>query len=374
MQFHEFNDGWAEIRRIVKDKTGKERKEARERFLAPGPIRYFDELAKTLHDMFTDGAGGRAEMETYELCSAMTNVTCHQNWRAFGAPYYKVWPEMSWMLSEVSMSMEGKYLNLPYPSFALLMPQGEKHAMQEPGCPVMKSCLVSRLDTGHSAGGIVMEYKSWKDRAYSLHIEYQFDGHEANGQPIVYCLTMPMYLDRPIEECVQIALTRSSEYSDGSYVPSEKFIEKLLRLIVSVTFFGVDQHEFVMPDLPKKKIVKVMKALKDGDDSKIKEAANKAEHQAKKHGTGFGWSIGSETDLPTSDVEFRYEGGKKLAKGERKFAGVRRGHMRLQPYGGRDKPDYRMIFIKPTVIRPDLPMKASRGYTLKDKILDRVER
>jgi hypothetical protein len=76
--------------------------------------------------------------------------------------------------------------------------------------------------------------------------------------------------------------------------------------------------------------------------------------------------VGSEIALPryerTQDDD-EHGTGKSLEYGH-----MRSGHMRMQPHGKGNK-ERKLIFIPPTVVRPDLPIKASRGYKIDDKIL-----
>jgi hypothetical protein len=53
-----------------------------------------------------------------------------------------------------------------------------------------------------------------------------------------------------------------------------------------------------------------------------------------------------------------------------RFAHVRSEHMRWQAYGPREAPHRKLILIRPTVVRPDLPMPASNHwYVIKDDVL-----
>lgn len=144
-------------------------------------------------------------------------------------------------------------------------------------------------------------------------------------------------------------------------VPPLAFI---FRLCVGVALFGIERHELILPDLPREVIDK------RGRKSKRQKvmAKERRERDEKKCN---GWLVGSEIDLPRPLVkrdQCREGTGTELQYGH-----IRSGHMRYQPCGPGNK-DRKLIFLPPTVVRPDLPIRQMHGYRIKDpkRQLERV--
>ena len=95
--------------------------------------------------------------------------------------------------------------------------------------------------------------------------------------------------------------------------------------------------------------------------------ANAAKHRERIVAKCKGWVIGREIDLPRPIVNrIGYPdtgGGRELAYGH-----IRSGHMRLQPCGPQNSLR-RLIFVAPTIVRPDLELRQTHGYRLHDKPL-----
>jgi hypothetical protein len=132
---------------------------------------------------------------------------------------------------------------------------------------------------------------------------------------------------------------------------------RLMRVVIGVTFFGQDRHELVLPDLPRRVIERYQREQRQPTAAEAERELQAARAQGL-----TGYKIGSEINLPTalhSAPGGQYGGhGQSLREGH-----LRRGHLRLQACGPRLQ-EHKVIFVAPTVVRPDLPLK-THGYRIK---------
>ncbi len=265
-------------------------------------------------------------------------------WHNNGKPYYKVFPSMLDQLSNVKIDIDGRYLFLPFPQYEVRLAK-EYQFKEYEGAPVLRSLFIC-------------EEKVGIDRRYTLAVHYQFDS-DINAEWHGWFFAMPIREGITLEYQIhETFTTKSTIYKEG-YNPSEEFCRKIVRLAVSVAFFGVNQHELICPDIPRKFITKFHAAKQEKNESEAKKILDKAKRIGH-----FGWKIGGEIDLPTPIIHHE-----TLDKSDRKyelnFGHIRRGHMRLQPYGNEQNKHYELIFIPPTVVRPDLPLAAMRGFRIR---------
>lgn len=313
----------------------------------------------------------RRGMDEIEIATQLYTIAAQQEWYRWGKPYYKIWPQMLDALSVVDINIPGRFLNLPYPFFEIKLPTC--HDMGSPEDPKLVGILVSVAHSGDEIEkGIPMELDSCERK---LVVSYQFDGQlhdqdiltpEAEFQRIEYSYAMGIEDDTPLQRRLDDADFHTSVYNDDTFEPGKEFRSGLMRLAIATCFFGVGQHEVVMPDLPRKLVTKYREAVAAGtptDD--IIDKGNRQMH-------GVGWKVGSEIDLPLPLVRYEHKDGEPMRKRELETSHIRRGHMRMQQVGPRDDPRYKMVFIPPTVVRPDLPLGRSAGYRIHDDNLTRA--
>lgn len=300
----------------------------------------------------------------------MSSITCvaEAQWYDYGQPYYKVWPNMAEYLSNTSIDIDGKYLALPFPAYEIRLSKTNPFREHEKA-PVLKSLLIHREDytKGFAVDRETLQ-DGWADgRDWSLMVQYQFDLPQ-DDDAMGWYYRMPIKNDIPISDCFQDAWERTSGYMDNQYEPSKEFCQKLVRLAITVAFFGTNQHELIIPDIPTKYIERYSKAVSAKDETeqtKLKDKAKRLHH--------FGWKIGSsEITLPRPIRVYDNSHSDGVAEHIRElhFAHPRNGHMRLQPYGNKENRRYELIFIPPTIVRPDLPLRPIAGFRIKDSLLE----
>jgi hypothetical protein len=169
--------------------------------------------------------------------------------------------------------------------------------------------------------------------------------HTSLMEPAVF---IPLLEGETVEEVLEEA---SQEWYHESKDVSD-FFKTMMRILIGISFFSMDNHELIMPDLPRR----VISAI---SHSKTQQEKDQRLADAMKKQPGF--KVGKEIELPRPIVvpdPYKSEPtGREL-----QYSHLRSGHLRLQRYGSQGNYTYETIFIEPTVVRPDLPMGQSPGY------------
>lgn len=284
-------------------------------------------------------------------------------WFQHGNPYYKIWPKMANALSNISIDIEGRFFHMPYPTIEICLPKGDGAIRESAESPILCSILLY-LDNW------TKNYKHAKlvedGRDYSLMVHYQFDV-DVDKDYMGYYFRLGITKDKTLSQSVEDVMGASTYYMDG-YVPSPDFVRKIVRIAVATCFFGINNHEQIMPDIPYKFIEKYHSAVARKDKSEAEKLLDKAKRLGH-----FGWKVGSELDLPRPIVHHETKSSSAGTGKELLYGHLRSGHMRMQKYGSKadaNNPErYELIFIPPTTVRPDLPLRDMRGFRLKDDIL-----
>jgi len=323
------------------------------------------------------------------LTSLISNLSRHAIssdicWRNNGRPYYKVWPSIASSLSCTSLNFDTSYLHAPYPAFEVTIgnychsyltgsflvtfvqfgnePSDPEFDWDDLGIsdPEERAEYNEQrdLDTKYRVG---LCKKRGKRAIGQLNIGYMIHGNLAprfnmgpsSCGPIGASTQMLLFRDStPSEDLEFWNPTRSPE--SPIWVSDYK---KILSVVIGVMMFGIHNHELVMPDIKTPVI--------EGRGKKKKVLQEQAERAAAKECNG--WLVGSEIDLPQPEVV----GSTCVHPGTGtplKFGHVRSGHMKMQPCGPKNQ-DRKLIFVDPTVVRPDLPVRKSHGYRIKDSLI-----
>jgi len=367
MDFFNYEDARAYGVAYAKRVVGKNRRAIKRMIRDMSVVEYFDTQIESFGKQLRRRGNSDQEANTQ-----LFTIAAQREWNRWGKPYYKIWPQMLDALSVVDINIPGRFLQMPYPFFEIKLPTC--HQLGSPGDPRLVGILVSTAHAGEDAE-MGIPNVSMEDCARKLIVSYQFDGRneehdiltpEASGQRIEYSYAMGIEEHTPLQDRLTDADLHTSIYDDGGFELGKEFRSSLMRLAIATCFFGVGQHEVVMPDLPRKLITKYREAVAAGkptDD--IVEKGNRQMN-------GIGWKVGSEIDLPLPLVRYASKDGEPMRKRELETSHIRRGHMRMQQVGPRDNPRYKMVFIPPTVVRPDLPLGRSAGYRIHDDNLTRT--
>lgn len=233
----------------------------------------------------------------------------YREWHRCGCPYYKVYPGIAAALSDTKLHFAATEVRPPF------------------------SCFEVRLPQGWAARAMLVAY-SWE----AVHFAFHECGYETT---------------------VRYTLNKERSIAESLDVEPDKDFRDLCAIAIGVALFGVENHELVLPDLPREVIDKRCRKTK-------RQRAMERERREREEKKCKGWLVGSEIDLPRPLVlrdRCRVGTGTELQHGH-----IRSGHMRYQPCGEGGK-DRKLIFVAPTVVRPDLPMRQMHGYRIKDRLL-----
>jgi hypothetical protein len=370
MQFYEYETTFMRVRRAAKSI-------GRKMPYDNNPVEWYSQLGLPLLMMEPGERALIGGADDSRWGNSMGTAIGELNWYAFGCPYYKVWPHMATAMGDVSIDIPTSELHLPYPSFMVYLARDAGNDFIEPGGFRLKSMLVNtfRADEAPEENNKyrfrMNRHKLNSGAEEALTVSYQFDGRWHN-EPADFEYTMSLFnKQETLEEFFQRSWAYSSTEIErladsGDYVPSKQLVSRVLKLAIATCFFGIDQHEVVMPDLPRRKIEKRMSQKRLSMPEALKEL--KREMNATKM-----WTIGREVTLPPVEVSYREANTPEGEHRELSHAHMRRWHMRWQKYGPGLK-DRKLIFINPTVVRPDLPWATARGYRIPDENLTQEAR
>lgn len=311
----------------------QDRPELAEGLRSIGPAEYYRRIREV---------GLRREQSTdVELATDLINVAEEACVRA-GRPYYKVWPSILEALCHTEMRIDGEFFRLPYPGMEIRLP-----ADGNPVAPAT-AVIAAREDGRYWADG----------REWSLVIVFT-DGPRSDDWTNNWIADIPIRPGLSLEDALdQTALQRQC--------PQPELARRIMRIAVGVAFFGMDRHEVILPEVPRRIVDASLRARMTGNQRELDQATQEAREalEAARRDRVFGWKVGSEIDLPTATIRH----GDSIAgagEGQRLTAGhVRRGHMRMQPHGPK-RAERKLIFVPPTVVRSDLPLQSTHGYRVR---------
>jgi hypothetical protein len=287
---------------------------------------------------------------------SILGVLAEMDWYKYGQPYYKLWPSMAESLANINIDIDCKYFHMPFPCFEVRFPK-EPVIREHKDAPPVRAMLVYRaVPEEIERLGFKPETEGY-DREWTLCTHYQFETDVMNDYMGWY-FNMGILSGQTLNHRLTEA-AKNSVYFEKGYQPREEFQLQLMRISIGVAFFGMHQHDMILPDIPTRYEERWHRARANKDKKEqdhLLERAKKMQH--------YGWLVGSEIDLPQPVVRHLNEANEGTGR-ELTFGHVRSGHMRLQPYGPKDNPnEYKLIFVCPTLVRPDLPLAATRGFRI----------
>lgn len=323
MNFHDFKTSFDAIRKMPLARMGME--------AVSDPEEYYKIVQSgTLTLALQEGQEGfRAE---HNRCHA------EREWYGNGVPYYKLYPAVIPMFSDISIDVPTKYLTLPFNSFCIRFPEEDNLLVLQSGRAVraMLCCEAKRVVRDDAdlknLDGSMMEHM----RQIYLWIDTgEFDDV---GMPILNYLHLPCEPEMSIEKAFTLL----------PHDPSDMTLQQageLLRIAVSVCFLATGSDKLVSPDVLSKDLSAWLEAQRREDTSRMKTIEERATRRGK-----CGWKIGAG--------ERQYVRPRRQENGDGSHAGYelsyqhqRSCHFRIIPSTGIAK------FIRQTTVRADLPPK-----------------
>jgi hypothetical protein len=328
-----------------------------ERVVADGPTRFYE---TAIHDP------GSSDLDRGKAIAELA-------WHHFLQPEYKVWPAAIAALASTSVEIDCKHMRLPFPAITLRMPTD---FMREEGKPAIENvlCTIVRNDgnssypttsmEGSETSGLRLDGVSWSSRGERvpavLMIAMKFNDPRFSFGHGYMLFTLGLRAGQSLRERlekldVEKLLADPRRYQTG-YVPSAKLIRDIFSVVIGCAFLATSR---LRKDKP---------IVTPG-----KNPRPERRRFEKKHGKPQPtFDVGRDLVLPRASgvptpAETGEQGPGEGAGRQLKHSHYRTGFMRYQPYGPRGgEQHYELIFIEPTMVRPDLPVKPTTPSEIRD--------
>lgn len=302
------------------------------------PRRFYENMLPELGDRWyalLRDAGGPS-LETDRAGKTWLQANIESQWYQIGRPEYKVHPGMVEALAHTKLDIPATALQLPYPVFAVRLPS--KHLREYRGAPFVRAILVSRITEvqyGQERNKLVFS-TNFSEMAPGLdpmenNIITKIDMGAVDSETIH---TIDWYLDN----------MPHADVSDGMYWPSGDLNREIVALATAVSLIGIgaDRH-LVRP------------ARENLTDRRTRERIERR-HGRGSASTNHGFEVGQDIKLPKLPRSYR-KSDEESGEGPRlNYGHIRSGHMKMQAHGPRHSLR-KLIFVAPTIVRPDLPLK-----------------
>lgn len=295
-----------------------------------------------------------------------TAFTAESWWESSGKPYYKLWPAMCQQLESTRLNFNCQYLHAPYQVFnlmpassfadttllAVIVRADESEALTN----MLESCSDDASDVQRQILSHLkdesQEVASRKGRLINRLSCVWIDSDNMH-----YTVDCPMYENEIVDESIDNAL-RDDSGCHILHITKEQ-ARQCCRLAVAAAMFAINRHKLVAPDIDQEVLLQKFPGGRSKASQKIAEEKRNREIAKCK-----GWKVGSEIDLPRPHVI--RSGQPEERGGELTYGHIRSGHMKMQPCGPNNQ-DRKLIFVEPTVVRPDLPIRQMHGYRIRTK-------
>jgi len=284
-------------------------------------------------------------------------VAAQVDFYKWGKPYVKVFPAMATCLGQTKVDIDAKFVKAGYPTFEIRLPvehntyMCQGYTLQSILCHFEERYIHLYLDFG------------WTQNDFGLYYECEFELKP--GVTISQSVVEMPYVETSHKILDLIRENNLKEMESRAATQLERhFIMSVISLVIATNFFLTSQHEIVAPNIKRKHIDVYLKAREQGNI----ELIEKLVESARKDGLN-GFVVGREIKLPRDIVKYHKQPGHADERSwELNWAHVRSGHLRLQPVGPREENEKKLVFVMPTVIRADLPMKPRVGYRIEDPV------
>lgn len=289
-------------------------------------------------------------------------------WYRFAKPYYKLYPGLLLGLAGISIDIDCGLLKVPFPAFKVHFP--ENYFRETEGSPCVRGILISGRRKGDKYFGasdkLPLVFDDDADPNF-LAIDIDCGDEEAHlardvkiEEPCKPYALLETTEGKTISERLEEIRQLKTINAETGYFPSPEFQASLLRIAVGICFFAINSHQVIHRDLPEN----LRKALERAEQDKSPKRLKKIKSQIDSMGYRHGFTVGREIQIP----KFQTQTGEDASQGslthrQLKFSHIRTGHMKWQPYGPKLE-QRKLIFVAPTIVRPDLPL----GQTSSRKV------
>jgi len=303
-------------------------------------------------------------------------------WLRCNKPRYRVYPHMVEALASTSIDIDAQHLHLPFPAISIELPKN--YWRENDDSPFLRAILlrVERPATDRDVDAppfrILLNRKN-RTNSFTLHDRPPpIEDQEANltidmdfgdepyqtpdGEIMRPCKpygVMGCEAGKTIDQHFDEMPLPAPNESFVGYMPSLDFQKSCLRIAVAVAFLAINHHEVVAQFIPDGFVRQRQRATVRGDRKKLK----KIHDELSRTGNLYCFDVGRELVV---NVERGGSASEPEAAGRPlKWGHMRSGFMRWQPYGPREAPEYKLIFINPTLVRKDLPLRPTSTHAIK---------
>jgi hypothetical protein len=275
-------------------------------------------------------------------------------WLLSGRPYFKIYPDLIPVFSRCPLDIPASLIEFPYglTAFAIYMPMRDENSLIIDDHHYVRSILVFRYrnvaEDVRNKLGLPVEMHDPDYDSLNNRLTFWVDvGETAQG----IRLSLPVYTYKQlawkgtetVDESLS-ALPNHPSFSMGLKIPLE-VIDQCARLVLSVCFLAKSQDGLILPDVLSADRPELMRA----DEKRIQILVDRAKKKGK-----YGWVIGSNMmSRPSASSHHVSEHEREFS-----YAHIRLGHWHKVLYGP-GKSMAKVIWYRPTVVRPDLPFKSS---------------
>jgi hypothetical protein len=271
----------------------------------------------------------RQRMSEQAAYTEINRAVAEAAWHACGKPYYRLTNEVIELFRHVALDIPARYIVFPYPAFTLHLPCDNPlrgcHGRQ------VRSVLVAESlnDRGQRTAYL------WCDLGEQETIPPHL--------PVLNYIHMPLSPEQPIGEAIG-ALPEDSE--TGSDLTINDLDQQLVRLAVTVSFLATGSDRLIRPDVLSKDLQSWLTAVRDQNTQQQQMIVERA---ARRKGRGFVVDLEHERQFLRSSPVTHDDADEAAPKYSLTHSHLRAAHFRHLPRSDR------VIFIRPTIVRPDLP-------------------
>ena len=269
---------------------------------------------------------------------AVPRLRAEMNFIESGRSYVKIWPRMLDCLALSDIAIPTQEFERPSTPIEVRLPHGIVGYTYPYSILVYASQRELHLSVAY--GKIYDERRPIRSGQYAF---------SPTAIEISVLLLLPT-LDACVRSTIAIACMPTPE--------TELFSVAVWRHVatcVCACLFIQGKHHLVMPDLEPPIVL-----------ARRRELAGKQEPTR----SGLQLTLGREIELPPSVLKLLDAHRDSSGPGrELTHAHLRRGHLRHQRKGPMESPRIELIYVAPTIVRPDLPMDHGPRYAITDRAL-----
>lgn len=339
-------------------------------------------VQRKLQEYVDHGIGDRS--------TAASHVSVEASWETDGhRSYYKIHPGIARMLCHTSIDIPVEAMQPTYPTFNVQLPADDcplpihngtvlvtiqtRLDLQRMREEVIQRKSESGMELCRSIDANLLRWENRNGHRVFAMVVLVFQTPDDKRADVISTTTFYLLEGKTVGQSLDKfnEFTRQQGYDDQSNLPDAD-LRRLVAIVCAVCCFASGQTDLLAPDLKveppaprQKRHGRAVEALERMEAEQAERKRLKALERCR------GWHVGREIELPrwhhTGDGEGESREGHALS-----YSHIRSGHLRMQACGPKLQ-ERRVVFIRPTIIRPDLPASPHpRGHKITDRVLGTI--